>query len=79
MATNNPGRDLVSKRRTVSTVCAVCGIAITARVGNRETGELERRYCSTAHRSQAYYGENRERLLAYQRARRARTVEKADV
>lgn len=72
MATDdNPGRALVSRRRTVETVCAVCGVTITARIRDTETGEPERRYCSPNHRAKAYYLAHREERLAYQRARRA--------
>lgn len=67
------GRALVAMRRTVTATCALdgCEVEIVARVRDRATGELERRFCTPAHRAKAYYRANKEARLEYQRQRRA--------
>jgi hypothetical protein len=67
---DNPGRALVAKRRTVEAACALdgCDRTFTTRLRN---GVPEGRYCSARHRAAAYYRENKNARLEYQRRRRA--------
>ena len=69
MDNESAGRWLVSQRKRIEATCAVCGEPFMTRLVGKERAP-ERRYCKPACRLKAYYQQNREKRLAYQRQKR---------
>ena len=67
MADENPGRELVAKRKRAEARCMRCSEPFTTRL---KGGEPERAYCSDSCRTKAYYQNHKAERAAYQREKR---------